>query len=68
MNEWLCDINVKESNVTVLSKMRKPPDIQYGSDFIEPTKSTVSLVIRKDSNLKIIHRINERCQKAKHAL
>ena len=67
MNEWPCDINVKKSNVIVFSKMRNPPDagIMYGSDFFEQTNSTVHLGIRQDSNLKIMHRINERCQKAK---
>ena len=67
MNEWRCDINVKKSNVIVFSKMRNPPDagIMYGSDVFELTNSTVHLGIWQDSNLKIMHRINERCQKAK---
>jgi len=70
MNEWRCDISVKKSNVIVFSKMRNPPDagIMYGIDFFEQTNSTVHLGIRQDSNLKIMHRINERCQKAKNAL
>jgi len=69
MNKWRCDKNVKKSNVIVFSKMRNPPDagIMYGSDFFEQTNSTVHLGIRQDSNLKITHRINERCQKAKNA-
>ena len=69
MNEWRCDINVKKSNVIVFSKMRNSPDagIMYGSDFFVQTNSTVHLGIRQDSNLKITHRINERCQKAKNA-
>jgi len=39
----------------------------YGSDFFEQTNSTVHLGIRQDSNFMIMHRINERCQKAKNA-
>jgi len=69
MSEWRCYINANKSNVIVFSKMRNPPDagIMYGSDFFEQTNSTVHLGIRQDSNLKIVHIINETCQKAKHA-
>jgi len=70
MNEWRYDINVEKSYFIVLRKMRNPPDvgIMYDSVFFEQTDSTVHLVIRQDSNLKIIHGINKRCKKAKNAL
>jgi len=49
--------------------MRNPPDavIMYGSDVFEQRNSTVHLGIRQDYNLNIMHRMNERCQKAKNA-
>lgn len=39
----------------------------YGNSFIEQQHQVIHLGIRQDANLQPKQRINERCQKGKHA-